>query len=302
MGKTAFLFPGQGTQYVGMGRALCDALPAARAIFDKADEILGFSLTSLCFDGPMEQLNSTEISQPALFVSSLAALESLKATNPECIANCSATAGLSLGEYTALVFAGVMDFEDALRVVQRRGQAMQEAANRTPGGMVSLLGADLDAVKAVCENARGENVLEIANLLCPGNTVLSGETAACERLMALVDESGIARPTPLAVAGAFHTKIMHPADERLAEALKDVKMHAPRITVLSNVDAAAHTDPEEIRSLLVKQVVSPVLWEASMARLLADGYDLFYEIGAGRVLRGLLRRLDRKIACENIEV
>lgn len=301
MAKIAFLFPGQGAQYVGMGKALYDSLPAAKAIFDKADEILGFSLTSLCFDGPEEQLNSTEISQPALFVSSLAALESLKATNPECVASCAATAGLSLGEYTALVFAGVMSFEDALRVVQRRGQAMQEAADRTSGGMVSLLGAELDAVKAVCDEVRGNNILEIANLLCPGNTVVSGESAACARLVEKVNENAIARPTPLTVAGAFHTEIMRPADDRLAEALKDVPMQAPRIPVLSNVDAAAHTDPEEIRALLVKQVISPVLWETSMRQLLADGCDQFYEIGPGKVLRGLLRRIDRKIACENIE-
>jgi len=302
MGKTAFLFPGQGAQTVGMGKVLYDTLPTAKALFDKADEILGYSLTDLCFNGPMEQLSTTAVSQPALYVTSLAALESLKMSAPEAVEACSAAAGLSLGEYTALVFAGVMSFEDGLRVVQRRGQAMQEAADATPSGMVSLLGPEVEVVEDLCAKARGEEILQVANLLCPGNTVVSGTRAACERVVALAEETGAARAVPLAVAGAFHTPIMRPADEKLAEVLANVQISAPRIPVISNVDVEVHTDADDIRATLVRQLLSPVQWEKTMRKLMADGYDTFYEVGPGRVLRGLMKRIDRKMPCQGVDV
>jgi [acyl-carrier-protein] S-malonyltransferase len=209
---------------------------------------------------------------------------------------------LSLGEYTAMVFAGVMDFEAGLTLVQQRGAAMQEAADATPSGMVSILGLELVQVETLCQQARGDDVLEIANLLCPGNIVISGTNAACERAAELAPRMGAMKAVPLAVAGAFHTQIMRPADQRLAEALAGVPMHGPTIPVVSNVDARPHDDPEEIRRLLIEQVLHPVRWEQSMRYLLEQGFDQFYEVGPGRVLRGLLRRIDRKISCQSVQV
>lgn len=300
MGKTAFLFPGQGAQTVGMGRELAGALPAARRLFDRAGEILGYDLAQLCFEGPAEKLDSTVYSQPALFVTSLAALEQLREQSPEVVESCAGAAGLSLGEYTALVFAGVMDFETGLRVVQQRGEAMQAAADATPSGMVSILGLERDAVESLCEKARGGEILQIANFLCPGNLAISGHKGACQRAAEMAEGAGAMKAIPLAVAGAFHTSIMQPAVSRLEAALAGVALKPPRIPVISNVDAAAHDDPEEIRRLLAKQVVSPVRWEDSMRALLAQGYEKFYEVGPGRVLRGLLKRIDRKAACEGV--
>ncbi|MDO4629380.1 MAG: ACP S-malonyltransferase [Planctomycetia bacterium] len=302
MAKYAFLFPGQGAQVVGMGKSLYENLPAARELFDKADEILGYSLTDLCFNGPIEKLSTTVVSQPALFVTSLAAVEALKVSDPDAVANCETAAGLSLGEYTALAFAGAMSFEEGLLLVQKRGMAMQEAADATPSGMVSLLGADLAVVEALCEKARGEEILQVANHLCPGNIVVSGTRAACERVAALAEETGDARAIPLAVAGAFHTPIMRPADEKLAEALAKAVISTPRIPVISNVDVEAHSEPDDIRATLVKQILSPVQWENTVRKLIADGYDSFYEVGPGRVLRGLMKRIDRKMPCQGVEV
>ena len=302
MSRIAFLFPGQGAQTVGMGRRPAESLPAVRQLYDRAAEVLDYDLAKLCFTGPAEELDSTVVSQPALFVTSLAALESLRHESPDVVLSCEAAAGLSLGEYTAMVFAGVMDFEDGLTLVQQRGAAMQEASDATPSGMVSILGLEQVQVEALCEKVRGGEVLQVANLLCPGNIVISGTVAACERAAEAAQSFGAMKAVPLAVAGAFHTPIMRPADERLAEALARVPMHRPKMPVVSNVDAQPHDDPEEIRHLLIQQVLHPVLWEASMRYLLARGFDQFYEVGPGRTLRGLLRRIDRKVACHSVEV
>jgi [acyl-carrier-protein] S-malonyltransferase len=299
MSQIAFLFPGQGAQSVGMAKQLCETVPAARKLFDEAAQVLGYDLADLCFNGPAEKLNSTVISQPALFVAGLAALESLKIVDPTTVSNCAATAGLSLGEYTALVFAGAMTFSDGLRVVQKRGEAMQAAADATPSGMVSLIGLDEAKVEELCVAGRAHGRLEIANLLCPGNIVVSGSREACDAVEKLADGAS-GRAVRLAVAGAFHTDLMKPADEKLAAALHGVALNSPRIPVWSNVDAQPHTDPGEIRDLLVRQVLNPVLWEQTVRNLLSAGFDKFYEVGPGRVLAGLLKRVQRKIDCTNV--
>lgn len=287
---------------MGMGQRLAESLPAVRELYDRAGGILGYDLAKLCFEGPAEQLDSTAHSQPALFVTSLAAVEALRAESPDVVLSCEAAAGLSLGEYTAMVFAGVMDFEDGLKLVQRRGAAMQEASDAIPSGMVSILGLERVEVEALCEKARGDDVLEIANLLCPGNIAVSGSNAACERAAELALPFGAMKAVPLAVAGAFHTPIMKPAEGKLADALADVPMQSPKIPVVSNVDAQPHQDPEEIRQLLIRQVLNPVRWEDSMRYLLDEGFDDFYEVGPGRVLRGLLRRIDRKTPCQSVTI
>lgn len=284
-----------------MGRHLHATLDRARGLYARAGEILGYDLAGLCFDGPEEALDSTVVSQPALFVTSLAALESMRLESPAIVESCSAVAGLSLGEYTAMVFAGVMEFEDTLRVVQRRGEAMQAAADAVQSGMVSILGLELEAVERLCAAAREQGeVLRVANRLCPGNIVISGHKRACERAADLAGSFGAMKAVPLAVAGAFHTELMQPAVDRLAEALADIPMRSPRIPVVSNVDAQAHDDPGELRTLLIQQVVSQVRWEDSMRYLLDQGAGHFYEIGPGRVLRGLLKRINRKVPCDNV--
>lgn len=283
-----------------MGQEYVDALPAAKALFDQANEILGYDLADICFQGPPEKLNATENAQPALFVTSMAALEKLKAENADSIESATITAGLSLGEYSALCFAGVMSFEDGLRVVRKRGQAMQAAADANPSGMVAVLGMEAEKLEALCDEARNDEVLQIANYLCPGNIVCSGDNAACERLGKLANEAGAMKVIPLSVAGAFHTSLMQSAVKQLTEALASVEMNAPRIPVVSNVDAQPHSDPEEIRQLLIKQVVSPVRWEESVGTMLGSDVAEFYEIGSGKVLRGLMKRIDRKFPFTNV--
>lgn len=281
---------------------MLEAWPDARGIFERASSVLGYDLLAVCLDGPAERLDSTAVSQPAIFVTSIAALEWLRSTSPDVVTGFQGAAGLSLGEYTALVFAGVMEFEAGLGVVQQRGEAMQAAADAAASGMVSLLGLEVEQIDALVEQARGDDVLVVANYLCPGNTVVSGSLAACERVAKAANAAGAMKVIPLKVAGAFHSSLMQPAVEKLSAALADVPMNRPRVPVVSNVDAQPHDDPEEIRALLVRQVVEPVRWEASIRYLLDGGFDQFYEIGPGTVLKGLLKRINRKTPCETVGV
>jgi len=291
----ALLFPGQGAQSVGMLGEWSQGHAACGELFAMAADILGYDLAAVCRSGPPEKLNTTAVSQPALLVTSLAALKVLESRDDSPLSNVRMAAGLSLGEYTALVYAGSLSAEDAIRVVAERGRAMQDCAEATPGGMVAVLGMEREAVAELCDVCRDGDVLEVANVLCPGNVVASGDNAACDRLEAAAAEAGAMRCVRLEVAGAFHTSRMQPAVERLAAALDSVKIHPPRLPVVSNVDARPHDDPAEIRQLLARQVCGVVEWNSSMDFMLAEGVDSFWEVGPGRVLRGLLKRIARKV-------
>lgn len=299
MARTAFLFPGQGAQFVGMGRTAVSQTAAAARLFAEASEILGYDLLQICLEGPKDRLDSTAVSQPAIYVASLAGLEQLRQESPEVVAGAEYCAGLSLGEYTALTFAGALSFADGVRLVQRRGAAMQAAADANPSGMVSILMLDRPQVEALCGQSRDAGPLWVANYLCPGNTVLSGSKEGCARALELAEEQG-AKTATLVVAGAFHTELMRPADQRLAEALRETRFEGARIPVFSNVDAQPHQAAGDFPDLLVKQVLAPVLWEDCVRGLLAAGVDKFYEIGPGKVLKGLLKRIDRKVECVTV--
>lgn len=298
MSKIALLFPGQGAQSPGMGKSDCDNSPVAKNLFDRAEEILGYDLATLCFTGSEEELSRTDRCQVAIFVASLAALATLEESQPEL--SVQAAAGLSLGEYTALVFAGALSFEDGLRLVKIRGEAMQRAAMQMPSGMVSVAGLDSDSLESLCSRVNQEmptdnDFIWIANFLCPGNIVVSGKKVACSRLEELAPDAGAIRTIPLAVAGAFHTPIMACAAEELKQALAAVEFRNPRVPVITNVNAHPYSDSSVIRETLLTQLCSPVQWEGSMRYLLGEGFDTFYEVGPGRVLRGLMKRIDRKV-------
>ena len=283
--------------------AWCLECPPALKIFQQASEVLGYDLLNVCVNGPAEQLNTTAVSQPALLVTSLAMLEILRRRDDTPFAGSRReflTAGLSLGEYSALVHAGALDVESAVRVVDVRGRAMQACADTKPGGMVAILGLDRDQIGEVCETSRGSDVLSIANVLCPGNIVVSGSRSACDRVSEIAMKAGAMKCVPLEVAGAFHTQLMEPAQDKLTEFLKKIDFCEPRIPVISNVDAKPHTAPDEIRSLLARQVCGVVEWHASMEHLLSTGVGCLWEVGPGRVLRGLLKRIDRKKLCNGV--
>ena len=294
--KLAFLFPGQGSQAVGMGRDLSEKFPIAKQTFQEADEALGFSLSMLCFEGPEEQLKLTEFTQPAIFTVSIAAQRVLA----ERGVTANFTAGHSLGEYSANVAAGVLSFSDAVRTVRSRGRYMQEAVPAGEGAMAAVLGLPSEAVIDVCAKAAAETgaVVSAANLNSPEQTVISGAVAGVERAAALAKEAGAKKVVMLAVSAPFHCALMQPAQDRLAEDLQTLSFSAPSVPVVTNVDAALTTDAGQLRDALVRQVTGSVRWVESM-RLLTDEHILgqktthFIEVGPGKVLSGLMRQIDR---------
>jgi len=299
--KTAFLFPGQGAQTVGMGADITQAFPAAAELFEKANEIVGFDLRKVCFEGPAERLNSTTMSQPAIFVTSAALLEVLKTNSGTQGIRPDVTAGLSMGEYTALYAAGVVTFKDGLRLVRKRGEAMQAAADATAGSMVSIVGLDEEKVRQLCAEAGQGELLEPVNFNCPGQIVVSGTRGACERAERLAEEHGAIKAVRLEVAGAFHTPMMAIAAEALGQALRQAGISpAQSVRTIANISADYYRTAEGIVEGLTRQLTSPVLWQKCMERLLADGVQEFYEIGPGRVLTGLMKRINRKTKVINI--
>lgn len=302
---SAFLFPGQGAQAVGMGKE-AHSVSAASELYKKANDILGYDLLELCTGGPKEKLDSTVISQPAIYVTSLAAVEVLRARDggQQIIDSVDVTCGLSLGEYTALAFAGAFSFEDGLKLVKLRGEAMQEAADAAKGAMVSVIGLDSDKVQQLCDAANQEvdeaDRVQIANYLCPGNYAVSGGVKGVEAVEAKAKSFKARMTVRLAVAGAFHTSFMEPAVSRLEAALAATEIRQPKIPVISNVDAQPHADPATIKKILARQVTSPVQWETTVKTLLTKGLKKSYELGPGKVIAGIFKRMDKKAELENI--
>lgn len=291
MSRTAYLFPGQGSQKAGMGRDLAERSPAARAVFEEADAALGFPLSTLCFEGPDEKLALTENTQPAILTCSVAALAALReagAAEPDFVA------GHSLGEYSALVAAGAIDFADAVRLVRQRGRYMQEAVPAGVGAMAAVLGLEPARVEEACRETADGDVVSAANLNSPGQTVIAGHAAAVERAAERCRELGAGRAVMLNVSAPFHCALMMPAQRRLAADLARVELRDLRIPLVNNLSAAVVSTADEAREGLEKQVSSPVRWEASMRRLASEGVTRWVEVGPGRVLAGLLRAIDRQ--------
>ncbi|NOX38929.1 MAG: ACP S-malonyltransferase [Calditrichaeota bacterium] len=294
MGKVAFLFPGQGSQYVGMGKDLYEAFPLVREVYDVAEEILKLPIKQLSFDGPEEALTQTQYTQPAIFVHSVAVDRLLKeeeGIEPE------GTAGHSLGEYSALVSAGAIAFEDALRLVKIRGELMQHAGEKNPGTMAAIMGASREQVEEICNRASQFGVVQPANFNSPGQIVISGSIEAVRKAMDIAREMGVRRVRELTVSGAFHSPLMKDALNGLVQALQEVEIRPARVPVYTNVEALPVTDPEEIRELLLQQLLSPVQWENIIRQMVTDGYDTFYEVGPGKVLQGLQKRIVPEFPC-----
>lgn len=294
----AFLFPGQGSQHVGMGQALCDRFPEARAVFEEAEDALALNLRELCFGGPAAELNRTENTQPAILVVSVAALRVLEGGGGSAPAW---VAGHSLGEYSALVCAGALGLADAVRVVRERGRLMQRAVPVGEGGMAAVIGLEEAAVREVCEEAGRGEVVAPANLNGGGQVVISGAREAVRRASLLARERGARNVVELAVSAPFHSALMSPAAEGLRDALESVEVQPFRVEVVTNVEAALNSDPARVKPLLVQQVVAPVRWEESMKLLAGLGCDRVIELGPGRVLSGLVRRIDRRMSPFNLE-
>ena len=294
----AFVFPGQGSQYVGMGRELYQQYEEARAVMDAADRVLGFPLTAMCFEGPEEALGQTINTQPAILAVSVACLKVWHKTGG---VQPKAVAGHSLGEYSALVAAGSLDFEAAVGLVRKRGQYMQEAVPVGQGGMAALLGLSAEGARELCLKASAYGVAEAVNLNSPGQVVVAGDNSGLEAVAKMAKEAGAKRYIPLPVSAPFHSSLMRPAGDRLAKDLEEVTLSDPSVPVVANVTADYVGSGQDIKELLIKQVYSPVRWEESVERLLGDGIDTFIEIGPGKVLGGLVKKINRKTRIINVE-
>lgn len=294
MNKTALLFAGQGAQVVGMGKDLAAAFPTAQAWFDRANAALGYDLTTICFHGPDAELTKTENAQPGIFLVSWIAFELLKETVPNL--KFDATAGLSLGEFTALTAAGGLSFADGLRVVRQRGRFMQEACETTQGGMAAIIGLDAAATRAACTEAG----VALANLNCPGQIVISGATDRISKACELAKARGAKRAIPLPVAGAYHSPLMAGAQPKLQAELERITLSAPSVPVISNVTAEPHTTPDQVAARLIEQVTSSVRWEDSMRYLLAQGFTRFIELGPGTALSGFMKRINKEAQLLNV--
>lgn len=296
MSGVVFIFPGQGSQYAGMGRELAEAFPVARGVFDEADRALGFSLSELCFSGPDEALKLTENTQPAILAASVAAYHALEENgiHPDYVA------GHSLGEYSALVAAGALKFADAIRLVRKRGQYMQEAVPRGEGAMAAVLGLRPGQVAEICRKATDGKVMP-ANLNSPEQTVISGDAAAVKSAVEQASAAGAKRAVMLPVSAPFHSELMRPAQERLEKDLRATEFSPLKIPLVTNVDAALITSGAEAREALIRQVTLPVRWEESIRELIEQGATTFVEVGPGRVLSGLLRQIDRSVHSVNVE-
>lgn len=297
---TAFVFPGQGAQTIGMGKALADAYPAAKAVFDEVDNALGEKLSALIWDGEQDQLTLTQNAQPALMATSLAALRALEAEGLVLAETASFVAGHSLGEYSALAAAGALSISDAARLLRTRGQAMQQAVPVGEGAMAALLGLDFATARDVAAAAAEGEVCQAANDNDPAQVVVSGHKAAVERAVELAKEKGAKRAVLLPVSAPFHCELMAPAARVMAEALDDVDIKTPVVPVVANVVAKAVDDPQTIRSLLVEQVTGSVRWRESVMWMAAQGVTDIWEIGAGKALSGMIRRIEKSIACKAI--
>lgn len=291
--NTAFLFPGQASQYVGMGKDLHDSVTRARELFDIANDIMETDLKKICFEGPAEELKQTKYTQPAIFVHSVIIAELLE-IQPD------AAAGHSLGEYSALVTAGALRFEDGLRLVKKRGELMQESGTRSPGTMAAVIGAEADLVEEACKDAADAGIVQPANFNSPGQIVISGSLEGIDRAMAVLKEKGVRIVKKLPVSGAFHSPLMQYAQDELGAVLAETPIQDARFPIYTNVTAAPVTDAAAVRDNLLKQVTSPVLWERSMQNMLADGMERFVETGPGSVLQGLLKRISGDTPCSAV--
>lgn len=292
--KKAYIFPGQGSQFTGMGKDLYEQHEEVKQLFDKADEILGFSITAIMFNGTDEELKQTKVTQPAIFLHSVAQAAVAKDFHPDMVA------GHSLGEFSALVASKVLRFEDGLRLVSKRALAMQAACEANPSTMAAILGLEDAKVEEVCASIEGE-VVVAANFNCPGQLVISGTNRGIEIACEKMKEAGAKRALPLPVGGAFHSPLMKPAEEELTKAISETNFHQGICPIYQNVDARPQTDPEEIKQNLIKQLTAPVRWTQSVQAMVADGATHFVECGPGKVLQGLVKKIDRNAEVSSAE-